>query len=359
MSESSLSLLTPSIMTNAANVSMESSTPSVTIGSTSTQSTNNSLNVNGSEVVSGNLIVETGGKIFCTNDGGQNHVLACLGEYTDGEQLEIGNESAALCLNHREVSGWSDSHIKVSYKDTDNVEHNEKLAYLTDVTGGSSSGNITTPNVPGGYSESIGITTGDGNFTGSVYIQTGAADTQGGRGGINLSGYNVSMSVPNQVQMTADSKVYFSTPMISWSRMGSNVEVTFDGDGLKFYTGAWGTTLLPWKSGALTTPSTTWGQGKATGRNMFSKPTYIATYKSTMSASSSTSVDSDTTKIPISYGGYYQINSADIYYAIPSVDNSVKIALLQNPNGMGLTLQPTGYDGTYWLWVEYILTTDS
>jgi hypothetical protein len=67
------------------------------------------------------------------------HELIGLNEYFNnrdvwiGEQVEIGSETIALCLNHKIINGWSTKNILVNYKDIADNNVVDKLAYLSDI----------------------------------------------------------------------------------------------------------------------------------------------------------------------------------------------------------------------------------
>jgi hypothetical protein len=52
------------------------------------------------------------------------------------EQVEVGTENVALCLNHRIVDGWNTKHIDVNLKDNDGEPlPAEEVCYMSDIQG--------------------------------------------------------------------------------------------------------------------------------------------------------------------------------------------------------------------------------
>jgi hypothetical protein len=60
-----------------------------------------------------------GKKFFGINSSMADHELIGLNEYFNndvfvGEQVEVGSETIALCLNHKIINGWSTKNIMFS-----------------------------------------------------------------------------------------------------------------------------------------------------------------------------------------------------------------------------------------------------
>ncbi|MDR0873993.1 MAG: hypothetical protein LBN27_11105 [Prevotellaceae bacterium] len=86
------------------------------------------------QIIVSDIAFGFGKKILGTASDDTQHELIGIGEYATGQQTEIGSESIPLCLNHREVAGWSDKRIAVNGKLQDNTEFTDKVAYYSDVS---------------------------------------------------------------------------------------------------------------------------------------------------------------------------------------------------------------------------------
>jgi hypothetical protein len=88
----------------------------------------------GGLVISSDVQVKKGTKVFGINNADQEHELIGLNEYQNGEQVEVGSETIPLCLNHKETTGWSTKNITVNYKDANNDSKADQVAYISDVS---------------------------------------------------------------------------------------------------------------------------------------------------------------------------------------------------------------------------------
>ncbi|GHT34535.1 hypothetical protein FACS189434_10860 [Bacteroidia bacterium] len=89
------------------------------------------------QVIDSDISLGLGKKFLGTDSNGSEHELIGLNEYNGGQQVEVGSESEALCLNHNakgfdgELPG--DKHITVNGKDENGAEFADKVAYLSDL----------------------------------------------------------------------------------------------------------------------------------------------------------------------------------------------------------------------------------
>ncbi|MDR0872824.1 MAG: hypothetical protein LBN27_05070 [Prevotellaceae bacterium] len=89
------------------------------------------------QVIDSDISLGLGKKFLGTDSNGSEHELIGLNEYDGGQQVEVGSENEALCLNHNakgfdgELPG--DKHITVNGKDENGAVFTDKVAYLSDL----------------------------------------------------------------------------------------------------------------------------------------------------------------------------------------------------------------------------------
>ncbi|GHV61212.1 hypothetical protein FACS1894195_1370 [Bacteroidia bacterium] len=88
------------------------------------------------QVINSDIAIALGKKIFGTDDNGTEHILAAIVRYGVGQlQTELGDPNDPMCLNSAMVAGWStDAHVKHTYKDLDGVSHDERLAWVSELS---------------------------------------------------------------------------------------------------------------------------------------------------------------------------------------------------------------------------------
>jgi hypothetical protein len=111
-------------------------------------------------------------QLYGTGNDNIQYPLIGVAEYDGGRAVKVSSDGIALQFEHKEVEGWSDRHIDVTYKDINDVGHDDKLAYLSEVQEVSTMTSILDeslnlinsllPSKANIYSRiSIGITTGN------------------------------------------------------------------------------------------------------------------------------------------------------------------------------------------------------